>query len=131
MMIVESIGEILVRGHKGFGSRVSGKVSIVLSSESCDADRLAGKLVVIPHCDQTFLPLLKKAAGVILQNYMGDTASEKYAELIAKTFHISVMTRADGAMLILKEAEEVTLDPKRGIIYRGSEEDPSCKILSI
>lgn len=131
MMMVESIGEILVRGHKGFGSKVSGKVSIVLSSESCDPEQLSGRLVVISHCDQTFLPLLKKAAGVILQNYMGDTASEKYAELIAKTFHISVMTRSDGAMLVLREEEEVTLDPKRGIIYRGSEEHPSCKILSM
>lgn len=131
MMMVESVGDILVRGHKGHGEKVSAKVSLIFSAESSDPDLLAGRLVVISHCDQTFLPLLKKASGVILQNYMGDIASEKYAELVAKTFQISVMTRADGAMLVLQENEEVTLDPKRGIIYRGSEEAPSCKILSI
>ena len=131
MMMVESIGEILVRGQKGFGSRVSGKVAIVLSSESTDADALEGKLVVLPHCDQSFLPILKRAAGVILQNYIGDTTSETYAELVAKTFDISVITRADGAMAVLREGESVTLDPKRGIIYRGAEEAPSCKNLSI
>jgi pyruvate kinase len=131
MMMVENIGEILVRGHKGTGSKVTGKVSVVLSSESRSADQLAGRLVVIPHCDDSFLPLLKTAAGVILQNYMGDVSSEKYAALLAKTFNLSVMTRADGAMAVLREDEEVTLDPKRGIIYRGSEESPSCKILSM
>ena len=82
-------------------------------------------------CDHLFLPLLKQAAGVILQNYLGDTNSEKFAELVAKTFEIAVITRADGAMAILREDEEVTLDPKRGIIYRGCEDSPACKILSM
>ncbi|HEX2583100.1 MAG TPA: pyruvate kinase, partial [Chlamydiales bacterium] len=129
MMMVENIGEVLVRGHKGFGPKVNGKISLVLSPEGKNPEQLEGRLVVIPHCDNTFLPVLKSAAGVILQNYIGDTASEKYAALIAKTFEISVMSRADGAMTILKEDEEVTLDPQRGLIYRGTEESPCCPIL--
>lgn len=119
MMLVENIGEILVRGHKGFGPRVHGKVSIVLSPEGRDPESLSGRLVVITHCDNTFLPVLKQAAGVILQNHIGDSASEKYAALVAKTFEISVITRADGAMSVLQEGEEATLDPQRGLIYRG------------
>ncbi len=122
MMLVESIGEILVRGHKGYGPKVKGKVMIVLAPESHEPDHLEGKLVVIPHCDNTYLPILKKAGGVILQNAIGDTASEKYAALIAKTFEIPVISRADGAMSALREGEEVTLDPQKGLIYRGSEE---------
>lgn len=131
MMLVENIGEVLVRGHKGFGPKVSGKIALVLSPEECDLQRIEGRLLVIPHCDNTFLPVLKHAAGVILQNYIGDHASEKYAALVAKTFEISVMTRADGAMSILQEGEEVTLDPQRGLIYRGIGEIPVCPILSI
>jgi pyruvate kinase len=131
MMMVENIGEVLVRGHKGFGPKVSGKISCVLSPEGKTFEEFEGRLVVIPHCDHAFLAVLKAAAGVILQNYIGDITSEKYAALIAKTFEISVMTRADGAMTILKENEEVTLDPQRGLVYRGTEESPSCSILSI
>jgi pyruvate kinase len=119
MMRVENIGEILVRGHKGFGSKISGKVSFLLSPEERDPESLRERIVVILHCDNTFLPALKYAAGVILQNYLGDTASEKYAALLAKTFEISVMSRADGAMSALQENEEVTLDPQRGLVYRG------------
>lgn len=125
MMMVESIGEILVRGHKGLGPKVSGQVKFVLAPQGFEPGELKDKLVVIPHCDNTFLPVLKEAKGVILQNFIGDSGSEKYVALVAKTFEISVMSRADGAMLVLKEGEEVTLDPQKGLIYRGSEESTS------
>jgi len=131
LMTVQSVGDVLVRGHKGFGPKVSGKVSIVLAPEQLDPESLEGRIVVIPHCDNSFLPILKHAAGVILQNYIGDTASEKYAALVAKTFEIPVMTRADGAMASLQAGEEITLDPQRGIVYRGSEESPACPVFAI
>lgn len=131
MMMIENIGEILVRGHKGFGPKVSGSVTFVLAPEVYKPEELQGKIVVIPHCDNSFLPVLKQAAGVILQNFIGDTASEKYVALVAKTFDISVMSRADGAMNILKEGDEVTLDPQKGLVYRGTEECPACPILTI
>jgi pyruvate kinase len=131
MMMVESIGEILVRGHKGFGPRVAGRIAILLSPQGRDPADFEKRLVVIPHCDNSFLPILKHAAGVILQNHIGDHASERYAVLAAKTFEISAMTRADGAMAVLREGEEVTLDPQRGLIYRGAEESPTCPILSM
>ena len=124
MMRVESIGEILVRGHKGFGAKVSGKVSYLLSPEQRDPETLRDRIVIILHCDNSFLSALKYAAGVILQNYLGDTASEKYAGLLAKTFDLSVITRADGAMSALQEDEEVTLDPRRGLVYKEEEASP-------
>jgi len=121
MMMVESIGEVLVRGHKGFGQVVQGKIVILLSPEGRDPETLKGCLVVIPHCDNTFFPVLKEALGVILQNHIGDTLSEKYAVTLAKAFGIPVMTRADGAMTLLIDGDDVTLDPHRGIVYRGIE----------
>ena len=120
MMMVENIGEVLVRGHKGFGPKVSGQVVFVLAPEVYDPEELKERLVVIPHCDHSFLPVLKEAAGVVLQNYIGDIASEKYVAILAKTFEVSVMSRADGAMSILKEGDTVTLDPQKGFIYRGT-----------
>lgn len=121
MMHVQSVGDILVRGHKGFGRKVTGPVSILLSPEGRDPSSLAGHLVVIPHCDAEFLPLLKGALGLILQNSINDHNSEKYAALVAKTFDLPLITRADGALATLTEGEEVTLDPHRGLIYRGSD----------
>ena len=98
---------------------MSGKVSIRPLSRRLDPHELRGASSSSPTATAPSARL-QKAAGVILQNYIGDTASEKYAALIAKTFEIPVMSRADGAMAILKEGEEVTLDPQRGLVYRGS-----------
>ncbi len=124
MMTVQSVGDILVRGHIGYGKKTTGPVSIVLTPIGLTPETLKDRLVVISHCDESFLPVLKQARGVILQNYLGDTTSEKYAELVAKTLNIAVITRADGAMSILQEGEEISIDPQKGIIFRGSAESP-------
>jgi pyruvate kinase len=131
MMVVENVGDVLVRGHKGFGAKTKGKISFLLSPEGSDPESLKDRLVVISHCDHSFFPALKLAAGVILQNYIGDISSEKYAILLSKTFDIPVMYRADGATTILHEDDEVTLDPQKGLIYRGAEEAPHCPVFSL
>lgn len=117
MMRVESIGDVLVRGHKGFGKKVSLPVEIVLSLETYNQGQLEGKIVVMTHCDPTCFSLLKGVGGIVLQNSIGDTASEKYAVFVAKTYDVPVMTRADGAMTVLYSGQKVTLDPQKGLIY--------------
>lgn len=129
MMLIENIGDILVRGNKGVGPKVQGKISILLSPEGCESKSFKNRLVVIPHCDQTFLPVLKDAAGIILQNFIGDTDSENYALTIAKSYGISAICRADGAITVLHENDEVTLDPHRGLIFQGAEQFPTCRIV--
>ena len=129
MMVLENIGDILVRGNKGAGPKVQGKVTIFLSPEGKDPASLKNRLAVLTYCDETFMPALKQAAGIILQNYIGDTSSEHSAEMIAKNYNIPVIIRADGATAILNEGDEVMLDPQAGLIYRGVEEFPICRLL--
>lgn len=62
MMLLENIGDVIVRGNQGFGEKVTGKVTIVLSPEDIDPKTLRHRLVVIPHCDPSFLPIMKHAA---------------------------------------------------------------------
>ena len=130
MMIVENIGDILVRGHIGFGPKMSGRIFHLLSPETANIKDVEGKIAVISHCDNTFMNPLKRAKGIILQNWIGDASSEKYAIALAKSLEIPVMTRADGAISMLKPGEEVTLDPGRGLVYRGSEETVTSSIFS-
>jgi pyruvate kinase len=120
MLIVESIGDVLVRGHPGPGQRIHGKIAVVLSSEDHKQRPLKAEIAVITRCDDSYLPLLKNAIGIVLQNHPDDTDSEKHALLVAKTLNIPLLARADGALGLLKEGQLVTLDPQRGIVYKGS-----------
>ena len=118
MMLVESIGDVLVRGKSHAGRRVHGKVALLHTSERQTETR--NRIVVISRCDESYLPALKNALGLVLQNHPDDSDSELSILEMAKKLDIPVLTRADGAMTLLKDGQTVTLDPNKGIIYKGS-----------
>lgn len=119
MMMVESIGDVLVRGHEAVGPRVHANVTLVFSAESKKPYAVRGQLLVMTKCDESFVPLIKESAGIILQNHIDDIESEKFAINIAKTLGKPAITRADEASRILKEGQLVTLDPEKALVYKG------------
>lgn len=119
MMIVESIGDVLVRGHVGYGHRVNGTVALVLAPEIKDPQTIKGQLLVIAKCDESYLPHLQQAGGIILQNHVNDIQSEKYAKKIALNLDKPILLRADAACSILKDGQTVTLDPEKALVYNG------------
>lgn len=119
MMIVDSIGDVLVRGNEGLGRRISGKIAIVSSPENRKDYEVRGKIIIINSCDASYLPLIKEASAIILQNHIDDTASEEYLKDIAKSLGISILLRAEGASSVLREEQLITLDPEQAIIYKG------------
>jgi pyruvate kinase len=119
MMIVESIGDVLVRGHVGYGTKIHGNVSIVLTPSTQNAHSVKDHLLVIAKCDESYLPFIYQAAGIILQNHINDIESEKYAKKIALSLGTPILLRADAACLTLKEGQLVTLDPEKALVYKG------------
>ncbi len=119
MMLVESIGDVLVRGHVGYGSRVHGNATIVLAPETKEPYSVKNQLLVIAKCDDSYLPLIQEAAGVILQNHINDVISEKYAKKVALNLNKPILLRADAACRILKEGQLITLDPEKALVYKG------------
>jgi len=117
MMLMENIGDVLVRAYKGIGPRVHGNVAVVLSPEGQPPYIARGKLLVIPTCNPSYLPIIKEAAGIILQNHIDDTASEEYAMEVAENLHKTLLIRADAACKILKEGQLVTIDPEKALVY--------------
>lgn len=117
MMIVESIGDILLRGISGVGEIVSGHVAIVVSPELEQPELFKDKILVLTECNLTYLPLIKESSGVILQNYVEDLKSEAELLEIAKSLNKSVIVRAVGIQQLLKEGQLVTLDPQKAFVY--------------
>lgn len=119
MMMVESIGDVLVRGVNGYGERVHGNVTIVLAPESKEPYAVKDQLLVIAKCDESYLSLMQESAGIILQSYINDIESEKYAKKMALSLGKPLLLRADAACRTLKEGQLVTLDPEKALVYKG------------
>ena len=119
MMLVDNIGDVLVRGVLGEGKKVHGKVTLIISFDPEVPYLVKDRLVVIPHCDERYKDFLKGAAGIILQNHPDDYHSEETGKIIAHDLKIPILLRADAACTILKEGQLVTLDPSKGLIFEG------------
>jgi pyruvate kinase len=117
---VESIGDVLVRGHSGFGAKVHANITLVPTSDSKKPYEVRDLVIVIASYDESFAPLVREAAGVILQNDIEDTGSEKELLSLAKTLHKPTIIRGDGAFRILREGQLVTLDPEKAHVYKGA-----------
>lgn len=117
MMILENIGDVLIRGHEGIGKRIHGNVTIVLSPEAVAPYHVKDKLMVITNYDPHYLPLIQQAAGIILQNHIDDHVSEKEILNLAKKLQKTALVRADAACRILKEGQLVTIDPEKALVY--------------
>lgn len=118
-MVVENIGDVLVRGQKGRGSRVHGNVAILMSPESREPFTVRNQILVIPKCDPTYLPFVANALAVVLHNHVDDTKSEAYLLDLATRQGKPAIVRADGATAILKEGQLVTVDPDKALVYKG------------
>ena len=119
-MIVRHIGDVLVRGHAGHGKRVFGKASLLLSEDLDKKVLTKNHIVVISRCEESTLKLIKNAQGIILQNSPDDIDSVAWVKKITKEYNIPYITRADGAMSLLHDNDEITLDPRRGLIFKGT-----------
>lgn len=119
MMLVQNIGNVLIRAKSGYGQPVSEKIVHLENLKMMAEAETKNAIVVLNVCNDSYLPYLKEAKGIILENEAEDIDSEKYALLVAKTLNIPVLVRAEGAFELLKNSEEVTLDPKSFLVYKG------------
>jgi pyruvate kinase len=117
-MLVKSIGDVLLRGLKGVGPKISGDLLFLLSPQDKTIEEVRGKIVLITKCDESYLPFLKVSLGFVLQNHVNDKESEVYALLIGKELGISVVVRADSALRLMREGDKISLDPERALIFR-------------
>jgi len=119
MMLVESIGDVLVRGHSGTGAKVYGNVGLLPSAESRELFMLRGHIIVIKGCDPSYEAFIIGSAGVVLANHPEDETSEQVLLEIAEKWHKPILIRANNAFEVLKEGQLVTLDPTKALVYKG------------
>ncbi|HEU64524.1 MAG: Pyruvate kinase [Candidatus Anoxychlamydiales bacterium] len=123
LMLVESVGEVLVRGFKGHGNKVKGKIAKIIAVNGDSLTKAKDKIIVISKCSESYLPLFEVAKAVILQNRNIDTISEKLALEKAQKLDLPLVIRAKHANDILLDDEVVHLDPQKGLVFKVSEDE--------
>ncbi len=118
-MMVESIGEVLVRGEGGRGEMAWGNVTILFSLEYVEPYQVRDQILVLTRFSEEYRPFLENARGAILQNHVEDTQSAEILLREAAELNKPAIVRADDACHILKEGSLVTLDPEKRLVYKG------------
>lgn len=113
---VQSIGHILCRGNcVGTAGTITGETYVVGSvAEKGTGLRFdGGQYILVAHdTDNSLIPLMKKAAAVVVEN----TNPDCHAITVGKTLDIPVIYACENASKIIKNGAIVTIDGKNGTI---------------
>ena len=112
---VHVVGDVLLRG-RGIGDTiVVGRVCVAHTLAEAASNFNTGDILVAKQTDNTFLPYLRKASGVIVEC----EGSACHASIAALTLEIPVIHSAESACSVLRTGTMITLDPISGYVYNG------------
>ena len=115
MLKVHLVGHILVHGEGVNHLAVSGSLCVANTLQQALSDFNDGDIIVAHETDNEYLPLLKRASGIIVE----EDGSSSHAAIVGMTLDIPVITGAKGATRILKSGTVITMDANRGLVYSG------------
>lgn len=118
-ILIDSIGDVLVRGAKGFGPRAHGIVALIPGVTGSKSYAVRGCILVLSSFDESLIPLIHESAGVIFQTPQDDTQAEERLMEVCKLEGKTVITGVDSAFRVLREKQLITIDPDKAIVYKG------------
>lgn len=116
VMKIQLIGSKLTSGQ-GVGSEsVIGKAVVASSAEEAMENAIEGGILVVKNTDKDYLPAIEKSAAIVVEQ--GGLTS--HAAVIGIAMGIPVIVSAENATELIEQNELITVDARRGIIYRGA-----------
>lgn len=115
LLRVHTVGEILLQG-RGVGFRAgSGRVCAGRSLEQIQSRFQPGDVLVAPATDAGYVPLLRRASALVVEE--GGLSS--HAAICALELDLPAVIGAEDATRRLETGAVVTVDARRGLVYRG------------
>ncbi|MGX7108579.1 pyruvate kinase [Facklamia miroungae] len=116
IMKIQLIGTKLAEGQGVGNGNFIGKAVIAHTAEEANALVRPDTVLVTNQTDRDFGPALEKAGAIICES--GGITS--HAAIIGLERGIPVVVAVEDAMNAIKHNELITVDARRGIIYRGA-----------
>lgn len=115
VMKIQMIGSKLLEAQ-GIGEKSIVSNAVVANSvEEAIAKAKDGMILVVPTTDKEYMPAIEKAAALVVEE--GGLTSHAAVVGIAKD--LPVIVGAKDATTTIKDGELITVDSRRGIVYRG------------
>ncbi|MGC6767017.1 pyruvate kinase [Enterococcus sp. LJL51] len=116
LMKIQMIGSKLTQGQ-GIGEEaVIAKAVVAKSAAEANQNMVDGSILVVKTTDKDYMPAIDKAVALIVEE--GGLTSHAAVVAIAKD--IPVIVGAVEATDLISNDELITVDPRRGIVYRGA-----------
>lgn len=115
------VGNVLAHGEEGGGNpaknRVSGRIVRALSVEEAylNLRKRGGEILVVPHIDESYIPILRLIDGVICQGTIA-IPHDRMKLINPRLIWISEIHNAEK---ILENGLTVTLDIEQLLVYEG------------
>lgn len=116
IMKIQLVGSALVNGQGVGEETVIGKAVIATSADEANKKAEEGCVLVTKTTDKDYLPAIEKASALVVEN--GGLTS--HAAVVGISMGIPVVVGAENATEAIKNGETVTVDSRRGAIYRGA-----------
>ena len=115
VMKVQMIGSKLLQAQGIGESTVVAHAVVAKSAEEAIKKAKDGMVLVVPTTDKDYMPAIEKAAALIVE----DGGLTSHAAVVGIAQDIPVVVGASTATSTVVDGELVTVDPRRGIVYRG------------
>lgn len=115
LMKVQIVGDILARGTGMGHVGVAGRVCLLRDAPDGEQKFKRGQILVTTMTDRTMVPYMEQAAAIITEE--GGLTS--HAAVVGLGLGIPVIVGVKNASDLLRDGMLVTVDPVRGVIYRG------------
>ncbi|KRM79172.1 pyruvate kinase [Lapidilactobacillus dextrinicus DSM 20335] len=115
LMKVQLIGSKLAQGQGVGDETVVGKAIVANSAKEAVDKATEGSVLVVKTTDKDYLPAIEKASAIVVET--GGLTS--HAAVVGIAMGIPVVVGAADATSLVKDGELITVDSRRGIIYRG------------
>ncbi|MDO9509453.1 MAG: pyruvate kinase [Thermovirgaceae bacterium] len=112
---VITVAKTLLKGLSLLKRDASGVVVRAFSAAEAAEKMTDGAILVTRQTDRDYVPAMRKAAAVICEE--GGLTS--HAAIVSLELRIPCIVSASGALSALDEGMTVTVDGRRGVVYRG------------
>jgi pyruvate kinase len=112
LMKVHVVGHILVTGTGVTEQSCCGSLCVCRSTNEAFKTFKDGDILVVRQTDNSLLPLVRKASGLILE----DNDPNGHGAIAGMSLNLPVIIGAENATHILKSGAVVKLDAERGMV---------------